>query len=85
MKTLLEILTQYAEENLVLRFLRERTPQMREARLRADSLADKLKALNPDTKQFVEKLEIELDNVHFCREQAFLLSGIAIGLELGQL
>ena len=85
MGTLLEILTQYAEENLVLRFLREKTPQVRAARIRADGLAEKLKALNPDTEKYVEELEIELDNVHFCREQAFLLSGIAIGLELGQL
>lgn len=85
MGTLLEILTQYAEENLVLRFLREKTPQIRAAQVRADVLAEKLKALNPDTEKCVEELEIELENVHFCREQAFLLSGIAIGLELGQL
>lgn len=85
METLLDVLTQYAEENLVARLLREKTPQIRAAQLQAELTAKKLRDLGPDVAEQVEKLEIELDNVHFCREQAFLLSGISIGLRLGQL
>ena len=33
----------------------------------------------------LEKLETELGSIHFCREQAFLLAGVSIGLELGRL
>ena len=85
METLLDVLTQYAEENLVARLLREKTPQIRAAQLQAELTAEKLRGLGPDVAEQVEKLEIELDNVHFCREQAFLLSGISIGMELGRL
>ena len=85
METLLEVLTQYAEENLVPRFLREHAPQIQTARLRADRLAEKLEALAPEAEEWVEKLENEWGSVNFCREQAFLLSGISIGLELGRL
>lgn len=85
METLLDVLTQYAEENLVVRFLREYAPQIKAARLRADRLTEELKALHPDSETQVEQLEMELGGVHFCREQAFLLSGISIGLELGRL
>lgn len=87
METLLDVLTQYAEENLVVRFLREYAPQIKAARLRADRLTEELKALHPDSETQVEQLELELElgGVHFCREQAFLLSGISIGLELGRL
>lgn len=85
METLLEILTQYAEENLVSRLLRENTPQIQAANLRADQLAEKLAALAPETEESAEKLKLELDNVHFYREQAFLLAGVSIGLKLGRL
>ena len=85
METLLEVLTQYAEENLVPRFLREHAPQIQTARLRADRLAEVLKELNPETAEQVDRLKNELDKVYSCREQAFLLSGISIGLELGRL
>lgn len=85
MKTLLDVLTQYAEEKLIPRLLRENTQQMRAARLRADETVKRLLALGPEAKEEVEKLETELDRLHFFREQAFLLAGISIGLELGRL
>lgn len=85
METLLEILTQYAEENLAARFLREYTPQIQAARLRADRLVGELRDLAPEAEERLEQLENELCDVYSCREQAFLLSGISIGLELGRL
>lgn len=85
METLLDALTQYAEENLVSRLLRENAPQIQAARLRANMTAEALKELHPETADQIEKLEIELDGVHFCRERAFLLAGVSIGLELGRL
>lgn len=85
METLLEVLTQYAEENLVFQILREHVPQIQRARLRADHLAKELKVLVPEAEEQIKQLEIELGSVYFCREQAFLLSGISIGLELGRL
>lgn len=85
METLLELLTQYAEENLLVHYLREYTPQIQTARFRADQTAETLKALKPEMAEQVDRLKNELDNVHLCREQAFLLSGISIGLELGRL
>ena len=85
METLLDVLAQYAEENLIARFLREYTPQLQKAQLRADHLTKELRALSPEVEKTVEDLKIELGNIHFCHEQAFLLSGISIGLELGRL
>ena len=85
METILEVLTQYVEENLVTRFLREYTSQIQTARFRADQVTEVLKELYPETAEQVDWLKSELDNVHLCRNQAFLLSGISIGLELGRL
>lgn len=85
METLLELLTQYAEENLLVRYLREYTPQIKTVRFRADQVTEVLKELNPETAEQVDRLKNELDKVYSCREQAFLLSGISIGLELGRL
>ena len=85
METLLEVLTQYAEENLVLRFLAEYAPQIQGAQARAERLDQQLKGLGPDASERVEALRTELDQVCSCREQALLLSGISIGLELGRL
>lgn len=85
METLLELLTQYTEENLVVHFLGKYTPQVGAARARADLAAKALDNLAPEAKEYVEKLKLELDDVYSCREQAFLLSGISIGLELGRL
>ena len=85
METLLETLTQYAEENLVPRYLRENTPQIEKARLRAEHLAEKLGALAPGAEEWVEELEVEWGNIQFCRERAVLLSGISTGLKLGRL
>lgn len=85
METLLEILTQYAEENLVLRYLREYTPRIQAARLREDRLTEQLTALAPEAAEYVEQLKNELSDAYSFREQAFLLSGISIGLELGRL
>lgn len=85
METLLELLTQYAEENLIVRLLREYAPQIRTARFRADQVTETLKELSPETAEQVDRLKNELDKVYSCREQAFLLSGISIGLELGRL
>lgn len=85
METLLEVLTQYVEENLVLRYLGKYTPQIGAARARADMTAKTLVNLAPEAKEHVEKLKLELDDVYSCREQAFLLAGVSIGLELGRL
>ena len=85
METLLEVLAQYAEENLMLRLLREYTPQIQAAQLRADQLKKELKVLAPEAEARLEKLETELSGIHFCREQASLLAGVSIGLELGRL
>jgi hypothetical protein len=85
METLLEALTQYAEENLVVRYLREYAPQIQTAQLREERLTEKLAALAPETAEHVEQLKNELSDVYSCREQAFLLSGISIGLALGRL
>ena len=85
METLLEILAQYAEENLLPKLLRENTPQIQTARLRANHLVKKLGALDPEAGEWVDELETEWGNIQFCREQAFLLSGVSIGLKLGRL
>ena len=76
MEALLEALTLYAEENLIFPLVQAYTPQIRGARIRADRLEEELR---------LEKLETELGSIHFCREQAFLLAGVSIGLELGRL
>ena len=85
METLLDILSQYAEENLVSRLLREHTPIIQAAQLRANMEAETLRAFSPNAAEHVEKLESELSDAHFFREQAFLLAGVSIGLELGRL
>ena len=84
METLLYDLVQYAEENLITRFLREYAPQYQEAEEQVERLAELLKAL-PEAEAPMKKLNFELNTVSSCREQAFLLSGISIGLELGRL
>ena len=61
------------------------TPQIRGARIRADRLKEELRILAPEAEERLEKLETELGSIHFCREQAFLLAGVSIGLELGRL
>ena len=84
METLLEALTQYAEENLVPRFLREFSPQYQEAELHAEQLSGQLKTLIPEAEEIIKHLTFDLDTISICREQAFLLSGVSIGLELGR-
>ena len=85
METLLEVLTQYAEENLVSRLLWENIPKTQSARFRANQITKALSALNPEAEEQIETLEMELNNIHAYREQALLLSGISIGLKLGRL
>ena len=85
METIFEILTQYAEENLVSRLLRETAPQIRAAQLRADKAAEALRVLTPEAGDRAEQLKAALEQVHSFREQAILLSGISIGLTLGRL
>ncbi len=85
METLLEVLAQYAEENLVSRLLRENIPKTQSARFRANQITKALSALNPEAEEQIETLEMELNNIHAYREQALLLSGISIGLTLGRL
>ena len=85
MEALLEALTLYAEENLIFPLVQAYAPQIRGARIRADRLEEELRVLAPEAEERLEKLETEWDNIHFCREQAFLLAGISIGLELGRL
>ena len=41
--------------------------------------------ISPEAEGYVKRLAFEQDTVSICREQAFLLSGISIGLELGRL
>lgn len=84
METLLYDLVQYAEENLISRFLREYAPQYQEAEEQAARLTELLKAL-PETEDLTKKLNFELDTVSLCRNQAFLLAGVSIGLNLGRL
>ncbi len=85
METLFDVLTQYAEENLVSRLLRETAPQLRVAQLRADRAAEALRALTPEAGDRAEQLKAALEQVHSFREQAILLSGISIGLTLGRI
>lgn len=84
METLLYDLVQYAEENLVSRFLREYAPQYQEAEEQVEQLTEQLKAL-PGAEALTKKLTFHLDAASLCRNQAFLLSGISIGLSLGRL
>ena len=85
MKILLDILAQYAEENLVSRLLLETGPQFSEAEARSEELTAQLKAISPEAEDCVKRLIFEQDTVSICRERAFLLSGISIGLELRRL
>ena len=85
METLLEALTLYAEENLIPRLVRENTPQIGDARLQAEQQASALGDLHPKAEAYVKKLEDKLGDVYSCRERAFLLAGVSIGLELGRL
>ena len=85
MEALLEALTLYAEENLIFPLVQAYTPQIRGARIRADRLKEELRVLAPEAEEHLEKLETELGSIHSCREQAFLLAGVSIGLELGRL
>lgn len=85
METLLEILTQYAEEALIPRFLGAYSPQFPEAELHAAQLTEKLESLSPEAKVCVKQLTLDLATLSACREQAYLLSGISVGLALGRL
>ena len=85
MEILLGVLMQYAEENLVSRLLLETGPQFSEAEVRVEELTAQLKAISPEAEGYVKRLTFEQDTVSICRERAFLLSGISIGLELGRL
>ena len=85
MEALLEALTLYAEENLIFPLVQAYAPQIRGAHIRADRLEEELRVLAPEAEEHLEKLETELGIIHSCREQAFLLAGISIGLELGRL
>ena len=48
-------------------------------------LTAQLKAISSEAEGYVKRLTFEQDTVSICRERAFLLSGISIGLELGRL
>ena len=85
MTTLMDVLAQYAEENLVSRLLLETGPQFSEAEVLTEELTARLKAISPDAEDCVKRLTFQLDTVSICREQAFLLAGVSIGLELGRL
>ena len=85
MEALLEALTLYAEENLIFPLVQAYTPQIRGARIRVDRLKEELRVLAPEAEERLEKLETELGSSQSCLEQAFLLAGISIGLELGRL
>ena len=85
MEALLEALTLYAEENLIFPLVQAYAPQIRGAHIRADRLEEELRVLVPEAEERLEKLETELGSIHFCREQAFPLAGVTIGLELGRL
>lgn len=85
MESLLDFLTQYVEEQHIIRLLGRYAPQIGSARARAELAANALRALGPEASAHVEQLELVLGKVYSCREQAHLLSGISIGLELGRL
>lgn len=84
MGMLLDVLTQYAKENLVSRFLLEAGPEFSELETQVEQLTQQLKAL-PEAEALTKKLTFHLDSASLCRNQAFLLSGISIGLSLGRL
>lgn len=84
MESLLDVLTQYAEENLVSRFLLEAGPQFSEVETQVEQLTEQLKAL-PEAEALTKKLTFHLDAASLCRNQAFLLAGMSIGLSLGRL
>ena len=50
-----------------------------------EELTARLKAISPEAEDCVKRLTFQLDTVSICREQAFLLAGVSIGLELGRL
>ena len=85
MEILLGVLMQYAEENLVSRFLLETGPQFAEAEVLTEELTARLSTISPETEDCVKRLTFHQDTVSICRERAFLLSGISIGLALGRL
>lgn len=85
MKNLLDILMQYAEENLVVRLQRETAGMTRLAQQKADALTGRLSALSTDAEKWLEELKVEWAELNDSHEKALLLSGISIGLELGRL
>lgn len=85
METLLDVLMRYAEEDLVSRYLREQFPQSREAEGQTDRLLQQLREMGPEAAACVKRLAFELDTLPICQKQAFLLSGVSIGLDLGRL
>jgi len=85
METLTEVLARYAAENVTARFQQDTAPQTRAAWRQVDQLTSQLKALGPEAAQWMEELKDELLTIDSNREQATLLAGISIGLELGRL
>ncbi len=85
MDTLIDALTQYADENLIPRLQQEIDPQIRAACRRAEELTSRLESLSPQARKWTGKLRNELSAIDYNNEQAALLAGISIGLELGRL
>jgi len=85
MEKLIDVLMQYAAENLVFRFGKETALQTQEAWEKVDELIERLEALGPEEKQWMKELKKELSTIDLDHERTTLLAGISIGLELGRL
>jgi len=85
MDTLMDALTRYTDENLMLQLLQETAPQTKAAWCRVEELTNRLNALGPEAEKWTEELRDELVTIDFHYEQAVLRAGISIGLELGRL
>ncbi len=85
METLVDALTQYANETLIPRFERETAGRTRAIWHKVDELTEQLEALGPDAERWMGELKKELLNIDVNHERATLLAGISIGLELGRL
>lgn len=85
METLIDALTRYADENLMLRLLQDTAPQTRAAWDKVERLAGRLEALGPEAEKWMGELRDELVTIDFNYERAVLRAGISIGLELGRL
>ena len=85
MVSLLDVLYTCAQENLVLRMLKEEVADLKRAEREGEALMDQLEALGGEPERLVEKLRFTGDTAAFLRERGAFLAGLSVGLELGEL